>query len=396
VAFVIGDDRLVGYFRWATLLTAILYSAGYSSVGFGLLLLGTAWMVATRRAFPWYPTHLDLPLGAFGFVLVIAALQSPYRPVALAVTLMLLLSGSVYLGVFLWTFTRRPDLRPEVLRAWSLGAALAALVGLVGSVTSHARAEIPHGVGPNGLGTTLALGGVTSLGLGFFSRGWERAAWYGIGFVTLVGLLATGSRASLIGWVAGAVYLAWQRLGSQPRRLVTALGLGAVALLAAGVLAPQLPARIPSAMADISSNRIRIWQTSLLMIRASPWFGTGFGTFQTAYERWKTPGMSAEPFAFNLWLNVAVETGLAGLACGFWVALRVIRIWSARSERTPIGSTLLRTAVPGLWIALLVDELFDNTVFSISTSAALWLLIALTVTPENLQGSHWAERMKGL
>lgn len=387
-------DRGVPYFRWATVVTAFLYAAGYSSVGFGLLLFGVVWMVATRRVFPWHPTRLDLPLGAFAAVLLVSAVMSPYRPTALGVSLMLIVSGTIYLGSFLWLLRRDPRAGDAVLRAWALGAVLAACVGLAVGAVIHGRAEIPRGVGPNGLGTTLALGGILSLALGLHGQGRDRLTWYGSGFLVLVGLLATGSRASLLGWLAGSVYVAWRRLRFQPKRLVRALSAGALALMVAGLLAPQLPLRLPSTIADVSSNRIRIWETSVRMIGVSPWFGTGFGTFQTAYERWKVPRMSPEPFAFNLWLNVAVETGVLGLASGLWMAVAVIGAWRRRqAHRDP--TVLLQEVVPALWLGLLVDQLFDNTLFSVSTSAALWLLLALTVVPSGEQGSFPSGRMEG-
>jgi hypothetical protein len=97
--------------------------------------------------------------------------------------------------------------------------------------------------------------------------------------------------------------------------------------------------------------------------------------------------MSPEPFAFNLWLNLAVETGLLGLGAALWVALEAVRVW--RRRRSAAGpdpgiapaADPWRAAVAALWIGLLVDQFADNTLFSISTSAALWLLLALAVVP---------------
>jgi O-antigen ligase len=376
------DDRIARYFRGAALLTAFLYSAGYSSVGFALLLGGSLWAVAARRTFPWARTVLDLPLGAFGLVLLVSAARSPYQPVAAGVTAMLVVSGAVYLGAFLWLFRRDPSAIASVLRAWAWGALLTGLAGLLLGLLTHARAEIPRGVGPNGLGTTLALGSVVATALGLQARGRDRWTWMGSSFVILLGLLATGSRASLAGWIAGSGYLAWKRLRGQPLRLLLAGAAGMVAVLVAGLLVPQLATRLPNTARDILGDRIRIWEVSAEMIRGSPWVGTGFGTFGEAYNRWKSPEMSPKPFAHDLWLNIAVETGLLGLACAVWIGLRTVAAWRGRPP-VPLGgpeADLVDAVVPSLWIALLVDQLADNTLFSISTSAVLWMLLALSVT----------------
>jgi putative inorganic carbon (HCO3(-)) transporter len=137
-------------------------------------------------------------------------------------------------------------------------------------------------------------------------------------------------------------------------------------------------------MCDVKGMRIRIWRTSLEMIADRPLLGTGFGTFERAYEHRRGPEMSPEPFAFDLWLNLAVETGLLGVAAAVGVAAAAVVAWTRAAPAArgpgPRGGTpdLWRPAVAAMWIALLLDQLADNTLFSISTSAALWLLLALT------------------
>jgi len=361
--------------------TVFLYTAGYAAIGFGLLLGGTLWRVLTRRPPPWQPTALDYPLAVFGALLVLSAAVSPYRLLASEVTFMLIVSGAVYYGLFAWLLHRASDGRAILLRAWALGAPPAALVGLIAGAVAHHRASIPHGVGPNGLGTTLLLGSVLALGFAFRAQGRERVLWLGSSLLCLVGLFATGSRASLAGWIVAAVYLAWRELHRHPRRMAAAVATGLAVLRLAGVLAPQLAARLRYTASDVAANRLRIWPKSLEMIRAHPLLGTGFGTFEAAYERVKAPGMSPEPFAFNLALNLAVETGLLGLAGALWVGSAALRVWWRRPHRAP-PDTSLRPVIGALWIGLLVDQFADNTLFSISTSAALWLLLALLVSPD--------------
>lgn len=379
-----GPRGFARYTLFAAFLTVFGYSLGYAAIGFGLLFLGALWSLGRYRRIPWARTPLDLPLAVFAAALIASAAFSPYHRIAVEITLALLFSAAVYFGAFAWLLQSVPDIRARLLRAWAAGAVVAAAVGLafnaaagrLGRPTTPGRAEIPHGVGPNGLGTTLMLGGILSLGLALRTGGRDRWLWAVAAVVCLAGLLASGSRASLVGWLAGVTYLVWRELRARPRRMMAVGAAGLLLLLGIAAATPQFTNRLRDTVRDVNGNRLRIWHTSIEMIAARPFLGTGFGTFERAYEHRRAPGMSSEPFAFNLWLNLAVETGLVGLAAAGWLAIEAVRLW-----RSWGGSDPWRPAVAALWVGLLVDQFADNTLFSISTSAALWLLLALLVVP---------------
>ncbi|HXX40607.1 MAG TPA: O-antigen ligase family protein [bacterium] len=379
------------YVRWAALAIAALFAPGYSTIGFAMLFFGQLWLLIRRREWLWSATAADLPLAFFGAALAASAILSPYRSVAGGVTLMLIVSGAVYFGGLTWLLRRDPGVRGPLLRAWGIGSAVTGLAGLAYSL-SHPirlnggeivpeRAEIFHGVGPNGLGTTMLLGSVLGLGLAFRARGRERAFWLLVSAIGFMALLASASRASIIGWVAAIGYLIWRELRGRPR-LAAAILAGGLAVFALLVVAsPQLMSRVRYTMSDVTGNRVRIWETSLEMIADRPLLGTGFGTFQTAYDRRKGPGMSSEPFAFDMGLNLAVETGLLGLLGACWVGVAAARAWRRSGRAAPPGVDPFRAVIGALWLGLLVDQLADNTLFSISTSAGLWLLLALVLVP---------------
>jgi O-antigen ligase len=390
-------DAPAGFARYtlvAAIITMLGYSLGYSTIGFGLLLLGGLWSLGRHRRIPWTQTPVDRPLAIFGAAVLAAAVASPFRDVAMRVTLMLIISGFVYFGSFACVLRTVPGAPTHLLRAWAVGACVAAAVGLAygaldraaaNPVLGQGRIEIPRGVGPNGLGTTLMLGAIVSLAIAYRAGSRQRLAWLGGGAVCLAGLFASGSRASLVGWIAGTAYLVWRELRGHSRRMVAFGFIGLCLVIAIGALTPQLANRLPSTLSDVSGNRLRIWHASLEMIAARPLLGTGFGTFERAYGQRRAPGMSPEPFAFNLWLNLAVEIGLVGLAAALGVAIEAVRTWRRRL-RSSLATALdpWRPVLVGLWIGLLVDQFADNTLFSISTSAALWLLLALVVvTPSS-------------
>lgn len=382
-----GRDTWLVYTRAAVIVTMFLYGAGYAAIGFGLLFFGAVGRCLTGRWPLWQATELDRPLAAFAGVLVLSMIASPYIRVALPVTLALIVSGAVYFGSFAWLLHRDPEVRWPLVRAWALGSALAALAGLAVSIPTHDRAAIPRGVGPNGLGTTLLLGTILALGLALRTRGIERVSWLFCAAAGLLGVLASGSRASLAGLILGVLYLAWRALRARPWHFAAALAVGIVALMLAGVAAPQLAGRLGNTLKDFSSNRLQIWRASHRMISALPVLGTGFGTFERAYEQWKAPNSSSEPFAFNLALNIAVETGLAGLVAAVWIAVTAASRWVRAGRRAPPEEIPFRVLLGALWLGLLVDQLADNTLFSISTSAALWLLLALLVVPASAERS---------
>jgi hypothetical protein len=74
-----------------------------------------------------------------------------------------------------------------------------------------------------------------------------------------------------------------------------------------------------------------------------------------------------------------VETGLLVLLAALWVAFAASRILRSAAQRSPSADPL-RFLIAALWLGLLVDQSADNTLFSISTSAGLWLLLAMTIT----------------
>jgi len=394
----------VAYIRWAAIAVVALYGFGYSTVGFGLLFFGALWSILARRSWLWARTALDGPLAIFAAVLIVSAVVSPYRQIAPVVTAALLISGAVYFGGFTWLLSRAPGARAPLVKVWAAASPVAALAGIgyslshfvnLHDVSSPGRAEIGCvqvgsievcGVGANGLGTTMVLGSVLALGLAFRARGGARAFWLACSALSLLAVFASGSRASLVGWVVGAAYLVWRELRAHPLRATAILAAGLAALIVVGFAVPQVRERMRYIVSDVAGNRLQIWHTSLEMIAAHPLLGTGFGTFQAAYDARKDPKMSSEPFAFDMWLNLAVETGLLGLLAALWVAIAAVRAWARAGRAGPPGADPLRAVISAAWLALLVDQLADNTLFSISTSGGLWLLLALVVMPSGLPG----------
>jgi len=230
----------------------------------------------------------------------------------------------------------------------------------------------------------------------FFS--WQR--WMGKALaivMTVVNgacLMLTFSRGGWIGLVFGLLVLAlllahwWSiylprfwRTWALPIVLGTAIG---VVLLAIVVLEP-LRDRVTSIFAgrgDSSNNfRINVWIAVLDMIKDRPLLGIGPGNnaFNKIYPLYQRPRFSALS-AYSIILEVAVETGLIGLACFLWLLfVTVTQGWKALNQLRAV------TSREGYWlmgaIAALVGMLGHGTVDTVlyrpEVNTLWWLAFAL-------------------
>ena len=380
-------DWFLAYTRFAAMVTVALYTAGHAAVGFPLLLGGAVWRLATRRPPLWQRTPLDLPLAAFGVVLVLSTIASPYRSIAVTATVITLVSGVVFFGSFAWLVRRDPSARPALLRVWALGAPPAAVIGMIAGRWAPYRASFPNmPMGSSAFGTTLLIGSLIALGLAYRAEGRARLLWFGCAVVTLVALLDTISRSPLAGWVAGAGYLTWRELRAHPRRLAVTLASGLAILALAAIIIPHEAGRIRQAPAHFVQDRLQIWWIAAGMAVARPILGSGPGTFQTVFPERQLASGERKWSAHNLWLNYTVETGLLGLASILWVLGVAGREWvrsgrrAAREIVSPGGDPLW-PAITAVVIGILVDQCGDNTLLSVSTVSGFWLLLAFLVVP---------------
>jgi O-antigen ligase len=208
-----------------------------------------------------------------------------------------------------------------------------------------------------------------------------RSAWIGLGVAAL---------ASAVLW---AVVVRNRRLLFAGVLLaVAALGLLLIVSLPAGPLSSlgQLPGldRL-SQLGDLDSGstaaRWAIWRTSLPLTMARPWTGYGPDTMRLVFAQSFPPELIyyqgrhlGVDRAHNLWLDLGLSSGLAGLATFGLVLLAFGRLaWRqlvrASSRRRQIAWMALAAAVAGH----LVDMQFSFD--TAATSAVFWLILALAV-----------------
>jgi O-antigen ligase len=240
---------------------------------------------------------------------------------------------------------------------------------------------------PNEIAGALALLCPLMLGLAYWRRGGQRAAWALIGLGLLAALMLGQSRFALVG-VGVSVGLGALLLlrGAALRWSMAALAaLVIVEILIVGAVPGDRATAEPLALAerDIASleRRFDMIERSLQMLRNHPLTGVGMSMYRTAIRQpaYQIPAFEAQhftaPHAHNLWAQVAADLGLPGLiwygALHAWIVGMVWRLWRTdRRLACAVGGAFLAYGLYGLGDAI---TLWDRLGF------VWWALIALAV-----------------
>jgi hypothetical protein len=362
------------------------------------VLATTIGRVAAQRRWREFTTAADLALAALGLVFVLAGLFGDGTPVLIAQAGYVYLRGAI---VFYAWRALDPD-RRQVRRVLTVVGSVVALnallaiwqtvggyntyrqlgwINLTWARINRAHALLDH---PNHLGHLLAI---TMLGLlsWFVARrrvGW---AWWAGFFLLALGMSATQSRESTIGFVLGAVVIAVLRRGGYVKLAVAVLlviGLAGAQLAVspanraelarrmAGVFsALHLPSGAEGDEFCVSGNtgcsaddpnqipqrevRVLYAQQGIELWTQRPFLGYGVGQFGgiVAYEhdpRWyQDPRFGPEGFRLygsnekqvdSFWLHLLVETGSIGfLTYLAWLALLILPVLTAVIRRRRAG-----------------------------------------------------------
>lgn len=232
---------------------------------------------------------------------------------------------------------------------------------------------------PNLLAAFLLM--VMSLAGGIFfstSRLRFRLPLLGVGAVALLCLLFTYSRGAWVSLIVVAVICGV--LFS--RRLLWVLG---PALLLIGFFArEEVLSRITSIFnpTDTSATlRMALWESTWGMISDHPLTGVGWGAYQFVYPQYDFFIQNPETIIFhahNLYLNIAAELGLPGIA--FFLLALVMHLVIAFQVLHRTKKVERRGVMMGLIaiiIGVLVNGMTDYALFNIEISMIFWLFAAL-------------------
>jgi putative inorganic carbon (HCO3(-)) transporter len=199
--------------------------------------------------------------------------------------------------------------------------------------------------------------------------------------IILLGVVASGSRLGFLSTIAGVVSLglafAVTRLEGRLRWVAIAM-LPALALVLFVTLANRdvslTLARYMDSTGDMTGeNRLPIWADTLKLLAAFLLFGSGLGTYATAFIAFQTSGLSNHwTHAHNDYLEFATDLGLVGYV--IFGALLLAVIWRALTlVRMPrrSGSDLVALGCLGGIAAIAVHSIGD---FNLYMPANVFLL----------------------
>ncbi|HTK37389.1 MAG TPA: O-antigen ligase family protein [Pyrinomonadaceae bacterium] len=203
-----------------------------------------------------------------------------------------------------------------------------------------------------------------------------------------IALLLSGSRGGFVSMLCGILILLLLVLKRRDRRdsiIKIALAVGLVAAIVIGAILvggeSSLTRFADTATSnDFSSDRMHIWRVTLSVISHHIPFGSGLGTFGSAYTAFDTyGGMERVEQAHNDYLQVLADAGVVGLAIGLSF---LFFLYDKARQSIKIEDRFLRGVALGAVAgcsAILVHSIFDF-VLHITAIAVLFLtLIALII-----------------
>lgn len=205
---------------------------------------------------------------------------------------------------------------------------------------------------PNPFGMFMAITAILSAGL-LRNQPSHRPALWALLVVALLCVWVSGSRGAILIVAAGLVVL-FPPTG----RMRLFLYLGGAAL-AVGV---YLLFGVQTNDTHSNSERVIALSFSLEKIRMAPWIGWGIG----AYEHF--PDRVGPNAPHNMWLDLAVSSGLVALAGGLLSAvLLIVRLYR---QRQPAAQLALAIFVAALVAGTLEYSILDSTHFR-----GVWVLV---------------------
>jgi O-antigen ligase len=375
----------VAAWRWREallLLVAFEISFGHALVGFAVLTVVALGEVMSREPL-WLRTPFDAGLLGLLVIALASGVTSEWRSNALVAAVAFGLTAFVMVRATALASLRRARFPSWFLTAWAAGG-VAASVWATARLDAglDARADLP-GFSYNELGIALAVALVLLVGLSLGESHRQRfLATAAIPLVAL-GLALTFSRGAWLGAALGlAVLLA---ASGRPRRWHGLAAMTLPLIVAAPFLAPRWAWHLDRlrgfAATDGPFSRLALWRVVPRIVADHPWLGTGLATFQFAYERYRQQADAAPyaPFAHNLFLNFAAETGVLGLVALVLLlgggVLALIR-WHRGLLGDPHGRLVSAMALAA-FSTLLTHQMVDGTALRVHVTIGVFALLGL-------------------
>ena len=295
----------------------------------------------------------------------------------------LLLAATAALLFFLATQSLRTRTDVFVVLGGVLAAALlqAARIAVAVVTGSQPISEQTRAAGaltdPNQFAGLLVLCIPLVVALGVaFSRRWMVGPTAVVALVMAIALLASLSRSGWLGLLSSVIVLALL-LPERRWRLASIVAAVVLLFVVAGFTTPISARLAPHAIGpwEMLASRWAVWTAALSLLIHHPLFGVGVSNFHSS--------VSPLPVfhAHNLFLNIAAERGLIGLAAFLLVLVRLGQV--LRSARRIARSAHERALVAGLVavvVAFLVHSLFEVSYYDAGVLLLFWLLLGLSAS----------------
>lgn len=294
-------------------------------------------------------------------------------------------------GIIAASVTPSSTLRRHVMLAWCAGGAVSAVAGFTGAgIQGRSLGLADH---PNHFGFSMLICVAVGAALGA-DRGaprWMRAAGLGGSALCSIGLVMSGSRAALVGLVAGFASFLALRYGRRPLALIA---IGAAVVVGFVVFPANVEFTPNSAMSRLispdqsvaASNQARAQRLddALADISRRPIVGSGFSESRQAH---------------NIVLQLLATAGVFGLlaliAGGNYVVRSVRMAWRVRRGSRGAVSDALAAAVIGVIATMMFStNLWDRYLLLFFWLGGAWIahltsneVVTATRRPDRTVGS---------
>ena len=282
-----------------------------------------------------------------------AELEERWAPLSVAPSASLLLAATIAACVLVFVLAREAAWRLEE-RAWMAALPLAVIAALEAALgLAQFFSNWPEGVARgtyvnrNHFAGFLEMGLLAAAGLALGTQAspgrsatLRRGAAITLGALILAGIIHSLSRMGFIAALVGLGVFAGAVLSRKLRRRRAESRLRTKILVAAGLLVGVVvlfiylpPDRLIARFAELAATeditadtRMEIWRETLGLIKAYRWTGSGAGSYESAFYRYKTVApMNTVDYAHNDYLQWLAELGLVGFGIWLVVVLGVMR-----------------------------------------------------------------------
>lgn len=368
-----------------------------------LIVLLVLWCAVNRRHF-FTRTPIDLPLLAFITWVAVTIPFAAFPLDSFKEFAKLLQQGLIfYVVVYFFQDTARQIRLLWVLVGTSLvvsGYGVFEFMGMVGIVQSESKLLLLESVTSGEVWLTTYLVMVIPLCFALFILGTRRPARrmaLGAMVLAVVCLILTSSRAGLLALaseLSGFVWIVRQKIVMVVAALVGLLvgSVMAVVIYTGLTTVPGTDVPVRGVSASSLTHRMDIWQYTLARIAERPLTGFGYGkdnfrlVFGQSVEVMRSPEEMAKGHApvlqagtHNIFLDVALGTGLPGLVLFLWLIQRMIvhALTQFRQSENPMTKALLLgvgVSIVGVAVRLFFDQMLVGTL-----ALQWWVMVALAM-----------------